>query len=76
MAIITILQFPESESCNILVNFESLHGMCLPFEVRAFIQFPNANKLLFILPLSLFIFDVADTFSLPAKFQDKFTQNI
>jgi hypothetical protein len=41
--------------------------MCLPFEVRAFIQFPNANKLLFILPLSLFIFDVADTFSLPAK---------
>ena len=68
MAIITILQFPESESCKILVNLESLQGIKdLLLETNLLIQLVRANKLLLILPLSEFAFDIVEIFSLPAK---------
>lgn len=44
-----VLLFPPNDSCNILVNFESLYGTCYFFyDVRAFITLPSALKDLFM----------------------------
>ena len=51
-AIITVLELPPKESYKILVNFESLYGMCLDFLslVRAWITLPRAKR-----PILIFI---------------------
>jgi len=73
VAIITVLQFPPSESFSILVNFESQYGTNYPHFVlspRAFIQFANANNevLIFAPSLSLIpVFSVAFPHSEPAR---------
>lgn len=69
LAIIIVLVFPPSESCNILVSFESLYGINFP-STNAEITFPKAlkDKLIFAAslnpsPTALVCF----CFSLPAK---------
>lgn len=39
-AIITVLQFPPSESCKSLVSFESRYGTCLRPSAKALMQLP------------------------------------
>lgn len=62
---------PPNDSCNILVNFESLYGTCYFFsDVRALMTFPRQlNDLLIFLAYSNCwpLTPVFDTFSEPAK---------
>lgn len=79
-AIIRVLVFPPNESFRILVNLESLYGICVlaipgvevPFFLccdRILIQFPKASKLLLIFAPSVIPFGVLTgcIFSDPAK---------
>lgn len=73
LAIITVLEFPPSESFNILVNLESLYGTKVPFfflSPNALIQFANESKevLIFAPSRSLIpLFFVTVPLSDPAK---------
>ena len=70
-----VYELPPSDSCNILVNFESLYGINDPLDllsVRAFITFPKADKDLFIILASSRVVPFASvfsTFSDPARSQ-------
>lgn len=44
LAIITVLQFPPSESFRILVNLESRYGICFFPSERAFMQLPKHRE--------------------------------
>lgn len=56
-----VLVFPPRESLSILVNLLSRYGICdivffLEFYANVFIQFPKANRLLFIFaPYCIFL---------------------
>ena len=63
LQIMTVLQFPPRESFNKRVNLESLKGMwavdfCSPFYTshKAFMQFPRANRLLFMFAPSMSLY--------------------
>ena len=63
VAIITVLQFPPSESFNILVNFESQYGTCVDTpSVRCFITIPREVRDLLILFASFKVIPVAPVF--------------
>lgn len=72
-AIIVVLEFPPNESWRILVNLESLYGICpVPFfsSVRALITKPRLSKPLLILIPSFKSCPVAPVFFIlsdPAK---------
>ena len=73
VAIMTVLQFPPSESLSMRVNLESLNGTKKPFLVlspRALMQFAKANKEVLILAPSLSLmplFSVTVPLSDPAR---------
>lgn len=39
-----VIEFPDSDYCSTLVNFESLKGICSCPLLRAYIVFPRQDK--------------------------------